>query len=87
MKWAGRINDQIETTLLEQVALEGYFVLAERARNVTDKNYIKMTIEEVFGTKINELKFYETFFNEKLEKIFEDVHKNLVGVPKIIASK
>jgi hypothetical protein len=46
-----------------------------------------MTIEKVFGTKINELKFYETFFNEKLEKIFEDVHKNLVGVPKIIASK
>lgn len=87
LKWAGRINHQIETTLLEQVALEGYFVLAERARNTTDKNYIKMTIEKVFGCKINETEFYETYFNQNLEKTFEDVHKKLVGVNKVIASK
>jgi midasin len=62
-------------------------VLAERARNTADKTYIKQTIEKVFGVKINEKEYYETFFSQKLEKTFEEVHKKLVGVPKIIASK
>ena len=31
------------------IAMEGFFVLGERSRNVTDKMYIKQTIEKVFG--------------------------------------
>jgi midasin len=60
LKWAGRINssDEGNHVLPENVALEGYLLLAERSRNAIDKDHIKQTIEKVFGVKIDEDKFY-----------------------------
>jgi midasin (ATPase involved in ribosome maturation) len=43
----------------EQIALEGFLVLAERSRNLQDKHYIKVTIEKVFGVTLDIDKFYE----------------------------
>jgi len=37
-------------------------VLAERSRDLKDKEYIKATIEKVFGVKLDIDEFYESFF-------------------------
>jgi len=60
LKWAGRINscNDGNHVLHENVALEGYLLLAERSRNPIDKNHIRNTIEKIFGVKIEEDKFY-----------------------------
>lgn len=60
LKWAGRINQAEDGSHVtpENVALEGYLLLAERSRNTADKAFIKQTIEKVFGVKIDEEKFY-----------------------------
>jgi midasin (ATPase involved in ribosome maturation) len=40
--------------MMEDVAREGYFVLAERSRTPEDKAFIKETIERVFKVDIDE---------------------------------
>lgn len=58
LKWAGRVN-QDENMLQATVALEGYLVLGERARDGKDKTFIKQAIEKVFNCKIKTSDFYE----------------------------
>lgn len=72
LKWAGRINqsDDGNHVTPENVALEGYLLLAERSRNATDKAFIKQTIERVFSVKIDEDMFYQQYFNENLATVF-----------------
>jgi midasin (ATPase involved in ribosome maturation) len=49
LKWAGRIvGDTAELQTMDDVAREGYFVLAERSRTPEDKAFIKETINRVF---------------------------------------
>ena len=50
----------------EKLALEGYFGLAERSRNIEDKQFIKATIEKVLKTKINENEYYQSFYEENI---------------------
>ena len=68
------------------IALEGFLVLGERSRNVTDKKFIQATIEKVFGVKMNIEELYETYFEKNLKTIFDNVPAEL-NLPKIIPSK
>lgn len=42
--------------------MEGFFVLGERSRNATDKQYICETIEKVFKVTIDIEEIYESYF-------------------------
>jgi midasin len=53
LKWARRLNIS-KSSATQDLAMEGYLVLGERARNEQDKLFIKQTVEKVTGTKINE---------------------------------
>jgi len=66
--------------------LEGFFVLGERSRNPTDKQYILSTICKVFNVKLNIEEHYSTYFNTRLQTIFDQVPAEL-NLPKIIPSK
>jgi midasin len=60
LKWACRIvGVHAESTSMEDVAREGYFVLAERSRTPEDKAFIKETISKVFNVIIDEQAYYE----------------------------
>ena len=60
LKWAGRIvGDTSELQTMDDVAREGYFVLAERSRTPEDKAFIKETINRVFKVEIDEYAYYE----------------------------
>ena len=45
-----------------ELAMEGFLVLGERARNIMDKQFIKETIERVTKVKIDERNYYEEYF-------------------------
>ena len=70
---------------MHRIALEGFLVLAERSRDLTDKLYIKETIEKIFKTKLDIEQFYAEFFNSQLSKMFTDLPKDL-NLPPIIMS-
>jgi midasin len=72
LKWAGRINSNQDGSHVtpENIALEGFLLLAERSRNATDKAFIKETIEKAFGVKIDEDQFYTRYFDSHLRSVF-----------------
>ncbi len=70
LKWASRLTDQCSTSSVEDLAREGFLVLAERSRNEIDKKFIKETIEKVTKVKINERAFYESYFEQHLSRAF-----------------
>ena len=70
---------------MHRIALEGFLVLAERSRDLTDKLYIKETIEKIFKTKLDIEQFYAEFFNSQLSKMFTYLPKEL-NLPPIIMS-
>lgn len=89
LKWAGRINSNSHLGIhvdQEQIALEGFLVLAERSRDLQDKQYIKAAIEKVFGVKIDIENYYEDFFKKNLENIFSNIPPKL-NLPPIILSR
>lgn len=81
------MGDTNELQMMEDVALEGYFVLAEKSRTPEDKAFIKETIQRVFKVEIDEQSYYERFFNQKLEKAFADAPINFKDIPKVVASR
>lgn len=72
LKWAKRLNIS-KSSATYDLALEGFLVLGERARNEQDKFFIKDTIEKVTATKIDEKKYYEDYFNKNLRDEFSTV--------------
>ena len=55
----------------EDVALEGYFVLGERARTEEDRIHIKAALEKCFNvSSINVDQFYEHYFSQNLANVF-----------------
>ena len=86
LKWAGRINQAQQGLSMSQIALEGFLVLGERARDVKDKEFIRKAIEKVFSTKIEPALFYQQYYSEYLAGIFDQVPSEL-NIPKLIASK
>ena len=66
--------------------MEGFFVLGERSRNAADKQYIRETIQKVFKVTIDPDEIYESYFDQNLKHIFDNVPAEL-NLPKIIASK
>ena len=51
LKWAKRAN---ESMAVQDIALEGFLLLGERSRSVSDKEFIKKTIEQTLKCKIDE---------------------------------
>ena len=62
MKWAARMTHQALSSSVVELAMEGFLVLGERARNIMDKQFIKETIERVTKVKIDERNYYEEYF-------------------------
>lgn len=63
-----------ESMVAQDIGLEGYLVLGERSRSQQDKEFIKKTIESTLRCKIDEEKFYETYFEKyELAKAFQDM--------------
>ena len=88
LKWAGRVNQSNSNgdhVTPENIALEGFLVLAERTRNAADKLFIQQAIEKVFSVKLDPENFYNTFFENELRGVFDNVPAEL-NLPKIIAS-
>ena len=83
LKWGDRINQSNTGLELVQVALEGYLVLGERAREKQDRDHIRVTLEKVFKCTLDPVKFYSEYFDQKLLKIFEEAGSSL-DLPKII---
>lgn len=76
LKWAGRINlrsQESDHVQKERIALEGFLVLAERSRDRSDKLYIKQTIEKVFKVNLDIEAFYESFYQENLASMFNEI--------------
>ena len=74
LKWAHRLI-ACGRMDIKTVALEGYLLLAERSRNITDKKHIKIVIESIFSSKerkitVDEEEFYSEYYNETLRKHF-----------------
>lgn len=84
LKWANRLRHS-KSSSTRDLALEGYLVLGERARNEQDKLFIKQTIEEITKSKIDEYEYYEEYFAKYLSKDFLTVPQTL-NLPKIIQS-
>lgn len=89
LKWAGRVNLNSQRGSHmdpRAIAMEGFFVLGERSRNVTDKKFILSTIEKVFKVVLDIDEIYESYFEENLKSIFDNVPAEL-NLPKIIPSQ
>ena len=73
LKWANRVSKD-ESMVTQDIAMEGFLVLGERARNPQDKAFIKSTIESSLKCKIDEHMFYNTYFDKhQLWQAFERV--------------
>ena len=70
---------------MDRIALEGFFVLAERSRDRSDKLYIKETIEKIFKVKLDLEAFYQDFFAQNLSSMFTELPKEM-NLPPIIMS-
>jgi len=86
LKWASRLSDQCATSSVEDLAREGFFVLAERARNEQDKRFIRETIERVTKVKIDVKAYYEAYFEEHLSKAFSEIPQ-MLALPRLIPSQ
>lgn len=61
LKWANRVSTD-ESMVTQDIAMEGFLVLGERARSPKDKAFIKQTIESSLKCKIDEQQFYDSYF-------------------------
>ena len=81
------MNKDEENLQVQDIALEGYLVLGERSRSQQDKEFIKKTIQSTLKCKIDEEKFYDSYFEKNnLGKAFEDLPSDL-GIPKLVVSR
>lgn len=86
LKWANRVNHD-ESLVVQDIAMEGFLVLAERSRSPEDKEFIKRTIESSLKCKIDEQAFYDSYFErQQLDQCFERVSSEL-GIPRLIVSR
>lgn len=86
LKWANRVNKD-ESLVQQDIAMEGYCVLAERSRSPEDKEFIKKTIEATLKCKVEEQAFYDSYFaRHKLDEAFDRMTASL-GIPKLIVSR
>jgi midasin len=83
IKWANRVNMDDGLTM-EKFALEGFLVLAERSRNLEDKDFIRATISKALGVPIDEKQFYEEFYEQHIRT---DILRPREGVPAILESQ
>jgi len=79
IKWATR-----NIISVEDIAYEGYILLAERLRNSNEKETVKKIIEKHCKTKIDIKKFYTNYCNKKeiesnIEKLNEKLKSNPIG--------
>lgn len=86
LKWASRLTHQCSTTSVMDLAIEGFMVLGERARNEQDKAFIKETIEKVTKVTINERSYYSEYFEKNLKQLFRDVPQKL-NLPRLIPTQ
>lgn len=66
IKWAKRVNAAEQT--MENFALEGYFVLAERSRSKEDQAFIRDTVENAIGVKLEVEVYYENYFETQIRQ-------------------
>lgn len=64
IKWGNR-----EVSSLEDLAMEGYCLLAERLRTSEEREFIQKVIEKHCKVKINSHEFYENYSKRMLEPL------------------
>lgn len=85
LKWASRY-----TVTLDDIAHEGYILLAERMRDTADKEFVKKIIEKHCRLKIDIDTYYNQYFDLHLSGLFDlDSDKLIdeIGVKSVIVTK
>ena len=67
LKWGGR-----KPSTYEDLALEGYCLLAERLRNIEERQFIKEILEKHCKVKLNTQDIYEKFCAKYMKNALED---------------
>lgn len=66
IKWGNR-----QVSSLEELAMEGYCLLAERLRTAEERIFIQKVIEKHCKVKINPTSFYENYSKQTLEPLMD----------------
>ena len=85
LKWASRY-----TVTLEDIAHEGYILLAERMRENIDKEFVKKIIEKHCKVIIDVDTYYDKYFDEHLTGLFDFDDESFIselGARNIIITK
>ena len=90
LKWASRYHSTTQVTTTEDMAHEGFILLAERMRNREDKQFVKDILEKHFKWIINIDDYYNKYFENNLYGIFDidpEILQKESGFSSIIVTK
>ena len=85
LKWASRYTETID-----DIAHEGYILLAERMRQMPDREFVKQIIEKHCKVKIDIDNYYQRYFDNTLHGIFDIDEESLIqniGMKNIVVTK
>ena len=71
LKWASRYHATSQVITKEDMAHEGFILLAERMRNSEDRQFVKDILEKQFKCVIDIEGYYNKYFDEHLHGIFD----------------
>ena len=90
LKWASRYHSTTQVTTTEDMAHEGFILLAERMRNSEDKQFVKDILEKHFKWVINIDDYNNKYLENNLYRIFEidpEILQKENGFSSIIVTK